>query len=254
MFKRTDDAVVTEMANNMEQETYPRRSVVMRKGEVCQNLHFIYAGYAETVRFANKPPHSSYPGEPVIVDEVDFTSFAKIERGEIFGESGFIAAMGIEEAGFTSKRNTLDIEHHDTIAGTMMEVLILKPKHFHLIDKFTRPKILTGYQSKVNWRNERIFSLKKESSRVKKIKKSMSTEGAAIAAAVTEGMNTKNTSETGTRRGGLIYRAVPPSTWLYPRLRTLRGSSVRARDAQYVCSASSGQHCIRHGYHLWYWW
>ena len=29
----------------------------------------------------------------------------------------------------------------------------------------------------------------------------MSTEGAAIAAAVTEGMNTKNTSETGTRRG-----------------------------------------------------
>ena len=52
MFRDPDDAVVTEMANNMEQETYPRRSVVMRKG-VCQNLHFIYAGYAETVWFAN---------------------------------------------------------------------------------------------------------------------------------------------------------------------------------------------------------
>ena len=42
-----------------------------------------------------------------------------------------------------------------------MEVLVLKPKHFHLIDRFIRPIIVNGYRSKVQER-ERIGNLKKE--------------------------------------------------------------------------------------------
>ncbi len=199
MFKRTDDAIVAEIANILEQVTFPRRSVVTRKGDVCPNLRFIYSGYAETVVFDNNPPYSSYSGEHIIVDETEYTAVAKIERGEMCGESGFIAAMGTE-AGLSSKRDSLDFEHHDTIAATMMEVLVLKPRHFHLMDKFMQSKIVAGSRGKVKWRNERILNLKQEKSRVKQMRKTMTAVGAAFAAAPNEGLDVSNNAESETRR------------------------------------------------------
>ena len=215
MFKRTDDAVVAEIANILEQETFIKRGIVTRRGDMCQNLYFIYSGYAETVVLAKNPPYPSFPGEHIIVDEADYTPVAKIETGEMFGESGFIAAMGL--GGATNKRDTLDYERHDAIAATQMEVLVLKPKHFHLIDKFIRPKIVAGCRSKVSWRNDRINNLRKERSQVKQVRKTMTSLGAAFAAAGGGAMNNDGGENDSRKRMAATTRrrtldAILPST------------------------------------------
>ena len=180
LFRRADDAVIAEIANILEQETIPKRSVLTRRGDVYPNLCFIYSGYAETVLFTKSPPYPSQGNEHVVVEEVEFTSIAKIEAGEIFGESGFIANAGDNSS--LTKRDTLDYEHHDAVATTQMEILVLKPRHFHLIDKFTRPKIISASRNKISWRNDRLRVLKKENSQVKQVRKSMTSVHAAFEA------------------------------------------------------------------------
>ncbi len=197
LFRRIDATKAAELAAAFEQMSIPKRALITRKGETHPNLNFILSGYAEIAALKSSPPYPPAPHIPVILEESDYTPVARIDPGELFGESGFVSqARSNAQQGSMG----LDYEHHDAVAAMQMEVLVLKPKHFHLIDRFIKPIIVSGFRSKVQWREERISSLRKERQQLRQVRKSMSSAVLfAPDAAMTAGGGTGVSSASTTR-------------------------------------------------------
>lgn len=176
LFKRIDATRAAELAAALEQISIPKRALITRKGDTHPDLCFILSGYAEISVLKTSPPYPSAPHISVVLEESDYTPVARIDPGELYGESGFVSnSLPSSTPQQQQAAVGLDYEHHDAVAAMQMEVLVLKPKHFHLIDRFIRPIIVNGYRSKVQWRGERIGNLKKERSQLRQVRKSMSS-------------------------------------------------------------------------------
>ena len=172
LFRRYDEDILVDLSAAVEQHIIPKNTVIVRKNELSNNLTFITDGYAQivAVKGRNSSKKDDYvmevPDKEIALNGVPYANIG--EKG-YFGESGFLNRK------FPGQYFE---EGQDAVSKTRLDVLVLKPAYFHLLNRRASAHILNSFRNKLDWRYERVDGCKNERKSISKLKKEMSIKRA----------------------------------------------------------------------------
>ncbi|CAM9432269.1 unnamed protein product [Chrysoparadoxa australica] len=141
-----------------------KHKVIIRRGEISPGLFFIWSGSVEVVRQKGRktklPPsdheahphghshrqgHSHHPSLPM--QKSDKRILTTLGPGEYFGESGILS----QHKGAKASHSEL----YTVVAGTVLELLVLHPKHYHVVSKSLLEALKQNFAARATWRHQR---------------------------------------------------------------------------------------------------
>jgi CRP-like cAMP-binding protein len=164
IFHQYDPYELSCLANALQLEQIPKKTFVVKKGEVCEKFYLIYQGKFD------------------IISDIDRkSSLASLQRFDYFGESSILrqhihVSTGQRKVSGLSGKTIISGSYHflecfDGLPSSSLEVLVLYPKDFGLIHHSVIKQLRKAYISRMKWRAERadiVYEEHTETARVHK--------------------------------------------------------------------------------------